>query len=110
MRNFIQGTVHMYYAPQIEPVTKMARDHRRLLNQTTNGPVHLTQHGVEAAVLISASEWRLIVRQLEQMEQMRRQARLARSNQAYLEWQRDPAQAVGQDEYEKMLADAGLSE
>jgi prevent-host-death family protein len=100
----------MYYAPQIEPVTKMTRDHRRLLDQTRNGPVHLTQHGVETAVLISAGEWRAIVRRLEQLERMRSQARLARSNHAYAEWQADPTQAVGQGEYAQLLAAAGLVE
>jgi prevent-host-death family protein len=100
----------MYYAPQIEPVTKMTRDHKRLLEQTAKGPVHLTQHGVEAAVLLSAAEWRSIVQQLGRLEELRRQARLERSNRAYAAWQADPTQAVSQVEYEQMLAAAGQAE
>ena len=66
----------MYSAPQIEPVTTMARNHKLLLNKLKDGPVFLTQRGTEAAVMVSAEEWRAIVKRLETLEQVQRQARL----------------------------------
>jgi prevent-host-death family protein len=100
----------MYNVPQIEPVTRMVRDHKALLEMTANGPVYLTQRGVEAAVLISAKEWKNIVRQLEMFEEMRRQARVERALKAHEEMLADPSSVITQEQYERMLAEAGLSE
>jgi prevent-host-death family protein len=99
----------MYTTPQIEPVTTMARNHKALLRKLKDGPVHLTQRGNEAAVMISAEEWRLIVKQLNELAQLRRQARLARSNAAYAAMQADPTQAVDEAEYQQLVTAAGLA-
>ena len=61
----------MHYSPQIEPVTKMSREPRVLLEKAKNAPVHLTAHGVEEAVLISSEGWRIITEQLAELENLR---------------------------------------
>lgn len=61
----------MYYNPQIEPITKLSREPRVLLEKAKKAPVHLTAHGVEEAVLISAEGWRIITEQLEELENLR---------------------------------------
>jgi prevent-host-death family protein len=99
----------MYTAPQIEPVTAMARNHKSLLKKLKDGPVYLTQRGNEAAVMISAEEWRMIVKQLNELQQLRRQARLERSNAAYAAMMADPTQMVDEAEYQQMLTAAGLA-
>ena len=100
----------MYNVPQIEPITRMVREHKTLLEMTANGPVYLTQRGVETAVLVSAEEWKTIVRQLDAFEEMRRKDRLERALKAYEEMLADPSLAITQEQYERMLAEAGLSE
>jgi prevent-host-death family protein len=98
----------MYSAPQIEPVTTMARNHKALLEKLKDGPVFLTQRGTEAAVMVSAAEWRSITRQLVELEELRRQARLDRSLRAYEAWVADPERAITQEQFDQMLAEAGL--
>ena len=61
----------MHYRPQIEPVTKMSREPRVLLEKAKDSPVHLTAHGVAEAVLISAAGWQIITEQLEELEDLR---------------------------------------
>jgi prevent-host-death family protein len=99
----------MLQMPQIEPVTRMVRDHRGVLEKLKDGPVFLTQRGREAAVIVSVAEWRLIATLLKELEDLRRQARIERSKRVYEAMQADPAQVVSQEEYERMLAEAGLA-
>ncbi len=99
----------MYTAPQIEPITTLARNHKSLLEKLKDGPVFLTQRGTEAAVMVAASEWRSIIQRLELLEQERRLARLERSKRVYATMLADPTQVVNQAEYEQLLAEAGLS-
>jgi hypothetical protein len=42
-------------------------------------------------------------------EELRRQVRLDRAKQAYTARRSDPAQGVSQEQYEQMLAEAGLA-
>ncbi|RIK38443.1 MAG: hypothetical protein DCC55_21070 [Chloroflexi bacterium] len=98
----------MYGAPQIEPVTTMARNHKALLAKLKEGPIFLTQRGTEAAVMVSAAEWRSITKQLAELEELRRQTRLERSLRAYEAWIADPARAISQEQFDQMLAEAGL--
>jgi prevent-host-death family protein len=86
----------------------MVRDHRGVLEKLKDGPVFLTQRGREAAVMVSSAEWRSIAKQLKDLEDLRRQARIERSKRVYAAMQADPAQVVSQEEYEGMLAEAGL--
>lgn len=58
----------MYYAPRIEPVSTLIRDSNGFLAALNGGPVHLTQRGHEAAVILSAAEWRKLVEHIENLE------------------------------------------
>ena len=55
--------------PQIEPVTQLARDHRRIFGLLRNGPVILAQHSKAAAVLVDVETWNETVRRLAAYEQ-----------------------------------------
>jgi prevent-host-death family protein len=86
----------------------MARNHKMLLEKLKEGPVFLTQRGTEAAVMVSATEWRTIMKRLAELEELRRQARLERSLRAYEALAADPSRGVTQDAFDRMLAEAGL--
>ena len=43
--------------PQIEPVTRLARDHTGIFKLLQNGPVILAQHSKAAAVLVDVETW-----------------------------------------------------
>ncbi|MEZ4867793.1 MAG: type II toxin-antitoxin system prevent-host-death family antitoxin [Caldilineaceae bacterium] len=58
----------MYHAPRIEPISNLVRDTSGFLAALNGGPVHLTQRGHEAAVILSAAEWRKLVEHLENLE------------------------------------------
>lgn len=58
----------MYYIPRIEPISNLVRDTAKFLGTLNGGPVHLTQRGREAAVILSAAEWRQLVEHLEALE------------------------------------------
>jgi hypothetical protein len=49
--------------PQIEPVTQLARNHRRMFGVLRNGPVILAQYG-KAAVLVGVATCNETVRRL----------------------------------------------
>jgi hypothetical protein len=54
--------------PQIEPVTRLARDHVGVLKLLRNGPVILAQHSKAAAVLVDVDTWNETVRRLAMLE------------------------------------------
>jgi PHD/YefM family antitoxin component YafN of YafNO toxin-antitoxin module len=58
----------MYCAPRIEPVSNLVRDSNGFLAGLNGGPVHLTQHGREVAVILTAAEWRKLVEHIENLE------------------------------------------
>ena len=60
----------MYTVPQVEPVTRLAREHKALLEQTNNGPIILSQRGKAAAVLVSIVEWNEIASELEELRNL----------------------------------------
>ena len=57
----------MNEVPQIEPVTRMQKDHRALLEQTNQGPVVLSNRGKAAGVLLSVAEWDSIVKEMNDL-------------------------------------------
>lgn len=60
----------MNTVPQIEPVTRMQRDHKELLAMTGNGPVILAQNSRAAAVLVSVEEWDRRAKRLDYLERL----------------------------------------
>lgn len=68
--------------PQIEPISRFARDTRLMLQKISEGgPVYLTQRSQAVAVMLSMSEWKTLetrVNQLEWRERARQAAHSAR--------------------------------
>ena len=56
--------------PQIEPVTRLARDHKEVFQMLEQGPVILAQHSKAAAVLVNVNTWNKTVRRLEYLESL----------------------------------------
>jgi len=56
--------------PQIEPVTRLARDHVAVFKLLRNGPVILAQHSKAAAVLVDVDTWNETVRRLALLERL----------------------------------------
>jgi prevent-host-death family protein len=89
----------MYSAPQIEPITTMARNHTLVLEKLKNGPVFLTQRGSETAVIISSDEWRSLVKRLERLEQ---QERAMRADQRFAKMREGEYVEITRAELEQM--------
>lgn len=60
----------MNTVPQIEPVTRMQREHKELLAMTGNGPIILAQNSKAAAVLVSVEEWDRRAKRLDYLERI----------------------------------------
>ena len=56
--------------PQIEPVTRLARDHKEVFRLLKKGPVILAQHSKAAAVLVNVNTWNETLRRLEYLERL----------------------------------------
>ncbi|MFN8467259.1 MAG: type II toxin-antitoxin system Phd/YefM family antitoxin [Caldilineaceae bacterium] len=56
--------------PQIEPVTRLARDHTAIFALLRNGPVILAQHSKPTAVLVDVDTWNDAVRRLAYLERL----------------------------------------
>lgn len=56
--------------PQIEPVTRLAHDHKGIFALLKNGPVILAQHSKAAAVLVDADTWNETLRRLAMLERI----------------------------------------
>jgi PHD/YefM family antitoxin component YafN of YafNO toxin-antitoxin module len=54
--------------PQIEPVTRLVRDHKALFALLANGPVILAQHNKAAAVLVDVDTWNATLQRLAYLE------------------------------------------
>ena len=56
--------------PQIEPVTRLARDHTAIFALLRNGPVILAQHSKPTAVLVDVATWNETLRRLASFERL----------------------------------------
>lgn len=65
--------------PQIEPITKLSRDHKAVLSRLKTGPVFLSQRSTPAAVLLSVNDYERIVTRLQKLELLAEAERVARS-------------------------------
>ena len=54
--------------PQIEPISRMARDHKALLGLIEDNPVFLTQRSKPVAVMVSPRDWQRFVARMEELE------------------------------------------
>lgn len=60
----------MIQAPQIEPVSNLARDYRSMFAKLKAGPVFLAQRSKPAAVLVSVDEWTATANELARLRRM----------------------------------------
>lgn len=58
----------MYAAPRIENISSFVRNPNTFLDALPEGPIHFTQRGKEAGVMIAPDEWREIVARLTRLE------------------------------------------
>jgi PHD/YefM family antitoxin component YafN of YafNO toxin-antitoxin module len=56
--------------PQIEPITRLAREHKEMLALLQNGPLTLAQHSKAAAVLVNVDTWNATLRRLAYLERL----------------------------------------
>ena len=56
--------------PQIEPVTRLAREHKEVFQLLGKGPVILAQHSKAAAVLVDVETWNQTLRRLAYLERL----------------------------------------
>jgi prevent-host-death family protein len=87
-----------------------ARNHWGEMMDTAlmGGRVVIKRHDKPRAVLIGHAQWEEIEQQLAELAQLRRRYRLERAKQALAARIKDPSQGVTQEEYERLLAEAGL--
>jgi prevent-host-death family protein len=72
----------MQPTPQVEPISRLSRDHNSLMRMIGNGPVWLTQRAKAAAVIVSVKQWDEIA---QQMADLRRQLQAERRIRVALE-------------------------
>ena len=60
----------LHLVPQIEPVTRLARDHKEVFQLLKKGPVILAQHSKAAAVLVNVDTWNDTLRRLAYLERL----------------------------------------
>lgn len=53
--------------PQIEPITRLQKNHTTILEMLGKGPVILTQHSKPAAVLVAPEEWDKLAKELKRL-------------------------------------------
>jgi len=96
-------------APQVEPISNLRREHNAVLSKLEKGPVFLSQHGALTAALVSIELWNETAQTIQDLKaQLAAERRLRITNQIYAGIQADPSKLISQEEYERMLAEAGL--
>ena len=60
----------LHLVPQIQPVTRLARDHKEVFQLLQNGPVILAQHSKATAVLVDVDTWNNTLRRLAYLERL----------------------------------------
>lgn len=68
--------------PQVEPITRMARDHKSVLRKLQTGPVFLAQHSQISAVVLSPADYENLLANAEEAQQLRRWYRADLASQA----------------------------
>jgi prevent-host-death family protein len=92
------------------PISELRKRQAQVLELMQGTPIVLTDHGDPAGVLVKVDQWNdtaQMIRDLQGQLELERHLRL--SNQRYAGYLVDPSRSVRQDEYERMLAEAGLS-
>jgi prevent-host-death family protein len=99
----------MHAMPQLIPVSELRYNHKKVFDRLKAGAILLAQRSQPAAVLVSVQQWDELAQLVKDLQaQLGTERRLRLSNQRYAEALADPSQLVSQEEYERMLAEAGL--
>ncbi len=85
--------------PQIEAITTLARDHKKVFSKLKTGPVFLAQRSQPTAVLVSIEQWDEIVKHVQRLEF------IAKAEQILEEANRDPSTIVSHAELKRKLAE-----
>jgi PHD/YefM family antitoxin component YafN of YafNO toxin-antitoxin module len=60
----------MIRTPQIEPVSQMAKDYKKILAKLESGPVFLAQRSRPAAVMVSPIQWDEMTAELSRLRRI----------------------------------------
>lgn len=71
----------MNVLPQMEPITRLQRDHNSVLTMLTKGPVILTQRSKPAAVMVSPDAWDATAKELRRLRHLELSDRVSREAQ-----------------------------
>jgi PHD/YefM family antitoxin component YafN of YafNO toxin-antitoxin module len=88
--------------PQIEPITRLQKNHGSILRMLANGPVILTQHSKPAAVMIAPDQWDNIAKRLQMLETVAEARRIEARNDANNSW-------TSGEEMRRMMAERGVN-
>lgn len=88
--------------PQIEPITRLQKNHGSILGMLANGPVILTQHSKPAAVMIAPDQWDTIAKRLQMLETVAEARRIEARNDANNSW-------TSGEEMRRMMAERGVN-
>ena len=82
----------MHPTPQVEPISRLSRDHNSLMRMIANGPVWLTQKAKAAAVIVSVKEWDEIAQRMADLQnQLKSERRIRLALERHDEMVSDPA-------------------
>ena len=62
--------MNMNTLPQIEPITRLQKNHTGILDMLGNGPVILTQHSKPAAVMVAPETWDATAKELARLRHL----------------------------------------
>ena len=82
----------MQPTPQVEPISRLSRDHNSLMRMLANGPVWLTQKAKAAAVIVLVKQWDEIALQMADLQkQLQTERRIRLALERHDEMVADPA-------------------
>lgn len=85
----------MQPTPQVEPISRLARDHNAIMRLIANGPVWLTQKAKAAAVLVSVKQWDEIARRMADLQdQLQTERRIRQALERHDEMVANPAKDI----------------
>lgn len=101
----------MYELYQTIPAGDLKAHAATVFEMAEKGPVVIMSRATPKAVMVTPNEWNATARLIQDLQgQLDRERRLRIANQRYLERMDDPSRGVSQEEFDKILADMGLSE
>lgn len=85
----------MQPTPQVEPISRLSRDHNSLMRMIVKGPVWLTQKAKAAAVIVSVSQWDEIAHQMADLrKQLQSERRIRLALERHDEMVADPTKDI----------------